>query len=345
MCYSLRLYIPNFVDETRVKEFGLKSMWRSPNGTIRNILDVATTTGQDSWKFASALMAIYIGGAISCVAVSEALGVSLSVIELVIGVGYDCNPMVFTRVLGTEEQGCGNCCNIYETCLYKMWMKKYRCEIKEILEMEMKILEALNYYLVVFHPYRALSQLVQDAGMSNATQGLVNDTYNIDLILVHPPHLIGLACVYVASVLKEKENTAWFEDLRVDMNVVKNIAMEILDFYDAHKMITEDRMCLGNHAFSISIGFLDKLLCYDHQDRLTAKEAMQRTTGCGHSGVEKMKIQCLEGKYEKNNAWEISGYFRQTIVRGKSVGISVGNPWEPVSHEVFSLVTISVGNS
>lgn len=26
-------------DETRVKEFGLKSMWKSPNGTIRNILN------------------------------------------------------------------------------------------------------------------------------------------------------------------------------------------------------------------------------------------------------------------------------------------------------------------
>lgn len=36
--------------------------------------------------------------------------------------------------------------------------EKYRYEIKDILEMEMKILEALNYYLVVFHPYRALSQ-------------------------------------------------------------------------------------------------------------------------------------------------------------------------------------------
>lgn len=35
---------------------------------------------------------------------------------------------------------------------------KYRFEIKDILEMEMKILEALNYYLVVYHPYRALSQ-------------------------------------------------------------------------------------------------------------------------------------------------------------------------------------------
>jgi isocitrate dehydrogenase len=27
------------LDETRVKEFGLKKMWKSPNGTIRNILN------------------------------------------------------------------------------------------------------------------------------------------------------------------------------------------------------------------------------------------------------------------------------------------------------------------
>lgn len=31
--------MPYSTDETRVKEFGLKSMWRSPNGTIRNILN------------------------------------------------------------------------------------------------------------------------------------------------------------------------------------------------------------------------------------------------------------------------------------------------------------------
>src|SRR5690348_5936059 len=27
-------------DEARVKEFGLKKMWKSPNGTIRNILEI-----------------------------------------------------------------------------------------------------------------------------------------------------------------------------------------------------------------------------------------------------------------------------------------------------------------
>ncbi|XP_002320618.2 cyclin-C1-2 isoform X2 [Populus trichocarpa] len=124
---------------------------------------------------------------------------------------------------------------------------KYRYEIKEILEMEMKILEALNFYLVVFHPYRSLPQFLQDAGindinMTQLTWGLVNDTYKMDLILVHPPHIIALACIYIASVYREKDSTAWFEELRVDLNVVKNISMEMLYFYESHRLITEERI-------------------------------------------------------------------------------------------------------
>ncbi|KAM7263132.1 hypothetical protein ACFE04_000815 [Oxalis oulophora] len=151
--------------------------------------------------------------------------------------------------------------------------EKYKYEIKDILEMEMKILEALNYYLVVFHPYRSLSQLMQDAGINDISMtqliwGLVNDTYKMDLILMHPPHLIALACIYIASVHRDKDITAWFEELRVDMNVVrefsilfsevsitmalgdkmphatvKNISMEILDFYENNRLFTEDRIC------------------------------------------------------------------------------------------------------
>jgi hypothetical protein len=36
--------------------------------------------------------------------------------------------------------------------------KRYLFEIKDILEMEMKLLEALDYYLIVYHPYRPLLQ-------------------------------------------------------------------------------------------------------------------------------------------------------------------------------------------
>ncbi|KAK9140971.1 hypothetical protein Scep_010652 [Stephania cephalantha] len=85
--------------------------------------------------------------------------------------------------------------------------EKYRFEIKDILEMEMKILEALDYYLVVYHPYRPLSLFLQDAGLTDMTQlawGLVNDTYKMDLILVHPPYMIALACIYIEAYSKKK---------------------------------------------------------------------------------------------------------------------------------------------
>ncbi|KAL9260162.1 Cyclin-C1-2-like protein [Drosera capensis] len=137
--------------------------------------------------------------------------------------------------------------------------EKYRYEIKDILEMEMKILEALNYYLVVFHPYRSLTQLLQDAGMGDReltqfTWGLVNDTYKMDVILIHPPHLIALACIYITSVHKEKDTVAWFEELRVDMNVVKNISMEILDFYDSLKTNVEEKINLALMKLPIKQG-------------------------------------------------------------------------------------------
>lgn len=36
--------------------------------------------------------------------------------------------------------------------------KAHRYEIKDVLEMEMRLLEALDYYLVIYHPYRPLIQ-------------------------------------------------------------------------------------------------------------------------------------------------------------------------------------------
>jgi cyclin C len=123
--------------------------------------------------------------------------------------------------------------------------KAYRYDIKDILEMEMRLLEALDYYLVIYHPYRPLIQLLQDGNMTEMTVftwSLVNDSYRTDLILMYPPFMIALACIYIASVLKEEDTRSWFEELRVDMNVIKNIAMEILDFYDNYRQIPEERI-------------------------------------------------------------------------------------------------------
>ncbi|KAL4579933.1 hypothetical protein LXL04_016104 [Taraxacum kok-saghyz] len=60
--------------------------------------------------------------------------------------------------------------------------------------------------------------------------------------------------------------------------------------------------------------------------RVTPHQILGYTITCSNTGK-------FVGKYGKENAWEISGYFRHTAVCGKNVGNFVGNPWEPVSHE------------
>ncbi|EFJ10868.1 hypothetical protein SELMODRAFT_173060 [Selaginella moellendorffii] len=121
----------------------------------------------------------------------------------------------------------------------------FRYDIKDILEMEMKLLEALDYYLVIYHPYRPLVQLLRDAGLSDMIEmcwSIVNDSYGTDLILMHPPYMIALACIYISCVINERDNRLWFEESRVDMTVIKNIAMQIFDFYDNYRLGFEDRI-------------------------------------------------------------------------------------------------------
>jgi hypothetical protein len=61
---------------------------------------------------------------------------------------------------------------------------------------------------------------VTSARLLVTCRGLVYDIYKMDLILIYPPYMIALPCIYIASVLKDKDTTSWFEELHVDMNIV-----------------------------------------------------------------------------------------------------------------------------
>ena len=95
----------------------------------------------------------------------------------------------------------------------------------ELLEMEMQLLEALDYFLLVFHPYTPAMTYLADAGLSaDLTQtcwSVVNDSYCTDLCLLYAPHMIALGCIYLAAQLMDKDIRAWVEELRLDMNQVR----------------------------------------------------------------------------------------------------------------------------
>ncbi|GAA5857260.1 hypothetical protein JCM9279_000755 [Rhodotorula babjevae] len=104
-----------------------------------------------------------------------------------------------------------------------MGLHGFTSENHRLAEMEFYLLEELDFHLIVFHPYRALVQLCgRDGG---ATAGgdegkasrasmlemddtalqmawfIINDTFRSSLCLVHPPHLIAVAAIYLAFAL------------------------------------------------------------------------------------------------------------------------------------------------
>ncbi|GAA5893722.1 hypothetical protein JCM8208_001227 [Rhodotorula glutinis] len=104
-----------------------------------------------------------------------------------------------------------------------MGLHGFTSENHRLAEMEFYLLEELDFHLIVFHPYRALVQLCGRDGGATAGGGdgkasrasmlemddtalqmawfIINDTFRSSLCLVHPPHLIAVAAVYLAFAL------------------------------------------------------------------------------------------------------------------------------------------------
>ncbi|KAF0454388.1 C/H/G cyclin [Gigaspora margarita] len=82
----------------------------------------------------------------------------------------------------------------------------FQYENHKVAEMEFYLLEELNFNMIVFHPYRALTTLAQDLGTKNEDVQrawfIVNDTYKTDMCLLYPPYVIAAAALYLPIALK-----------------------------------------------------------------------------------------------------------------------------------------------
>eukprot|EP00118_Oscarella_pearsei_P021653 m.244256 g.244256 ORF g.244256 m.244256 type:complete len:173 (+) comp40244_c0_seq78:198-716(+) len=75
----------------------------------------------------------------------------------------------------------------------------------QILECEFFLLEMMDCCLIVFNPYRSLTQYVSDIGHEDTLLSLawriVNDTYRSDTCLLYPPYLIALGYLFPLTLM------------------------------------------------------------------------------------------------------------------------------------------------
>lgn len=97
-----------------------------------------------------------------------------------------------------------------------LWPEYIPQDIAKLAEFEFYLIEEMDLYLFLHHPYRSLIQIkdylidnfdtfgfkLTDDELQNSWS-LINDSYITDLHLFLPPHIISIAAIYITIVLKK----------------------------------------------------------------------------------------------------------------------------------------------
>lgn len=88
----------------------------------------------------------------------------------------------------------------------RQWPELGITETSKIGECEFALISTLSSRLICHHPYRSLSELAPGFGLSNdeiqLAHSIINDSYNTDLALLYPPHVLAVIAIFLAVVLR-----------------------------------------------------------------------------------------------------------------------------------------------
>lgn len=88
----------------------------------------------------------------------------------------------------------------------RQWPELGVTETSKIGECEFAMISTLQSRLILHHPYRALTELQGVFGLgseeTSLAHSIINDSYNTDLSLLYPPHVIAITAIFLAVVLR-----------------------------------------------------------------------------------------------------------------------------------------------
>ncbi|KAG9071076.1 hypothetical protein KI688_008619 [Linnemannia hyalina] len=82
-------------------------------------------------------------------------------------------------------------------------------DTSKVAEFEFYLLEELEFYLIVYHPYRDLTLIAKDLKLEESNLQtawfVLNDSYRTDVCLFYAPHMIALAALYIICVVHAEQ--------------------------------------------------------------------------------------------------------------------------------------------
>lgn len=110
----------------------------------------------------------------------------------------------------------------------------YPYKVAHVYDYEFKLIAALEFDLIIYHPYRPMIQYCANASFHDLvcpTWPIVNDSYRTDACLRYPPYLVAIACIYIAGTIKDREMTGWVKKLNIDLQELADVIQYLSTMY------------------------------------------------------------------------------------------------------------------
>lgn len=136
----------------------------------------------------------------------------------------------------------------------------YPYTIAHVYDYEFKMIAALEFDLIIYHPYRPMTQYCTDAKMTDLLSSawpILNDSYRTDACLRYPPYLTAIACIYIAGTLQDRDMTNWLKKLNIDLQELGDATQYLSNMYvnpNAMRLSTSQVKSINNklHAHFVS---------------------------------------------------------------------------------------------
>jgi len=74
--------------------------------------------------------------------------------------------------------------------------------------------------------------------MTRVSRTILNDSYRTAVVLMHPPHMLALAALFMASVTQRHDLRDWFASLNADMTAVCGSPRTIFPTHERMRVIS-----------------------------------------------------------------------------------------------------------
>lgn len=113
---------------------------------------------------------------------------------------------------------------------------QYPYSVNHVYDYEFKIIAALDFDLIIFHPYRPMMQYASDAGLTDllaTAWPMLNDSFRSDACLLYPPYIIAIACLFMAGTMQDRDMRAWIASLKIETQDVIEAIQLLTSMYNA----------------------------------------------------------------------------------------------------------------